>query len=164
MPIYEFYCQDCNTIYQFFCLSVNTDKIPGCPKCDNPKLERTVSIFSALSGELTDDEGEDGMPPIDEAKMERAMAMMAGESEKLDEDNPKQAADFMRRLSKEAGIKLGPKMEEALNRLEKGEDPDKIEEDMGDALDDDELFVLESQKKRLGKKAAPKRDDTIYDL
>ncbi|XCN71926.1 MAG: FmdB family zinc ribbon protein [Candidatus Electrothrix aestuarii] len=33
MPIYEFYCQDCNTIFNFFSSRINTEKRPDCPKC-----------------------------------------------------------------------------------------------------------------------------------
>ncbi|MDP3283707.1 MAG: zinc ribbon domain-containing protein, partial [Desulfobacterales bacterium] len=38
MPIYEFYCQDCNTIYNFFSKSVNTKKSPNCPMCKTSRL------------------------------------------------------------------------------------------------------------------------------
>jgi len=33
MPIYEFYCEDCNTLFNFFSRTVNTDKQPPCPRC-----------------------------------------------------------------------------------------------------------------------------------
>ncbi|HDQ00214.1 MAG TPA: zinc ribbon domain-containing protein [bacterium] len=163
MPIYEFYCKPCNTIYQFFSRSVTIEKIPGCPVCDNPKLDRAMSVFAALSG--TSDEDSDGeLSQIDEARMERAMAVLAKEAERIDENDPKQAANFMRRLSREAGVRLGPKMEEALSRMEKGEDPDDIEADLGDDLNEDELFVLESRKRNLIDPKKPRRDDRIYDL
>ncbi|MCK4728291.1 MAG: zinc ribbon domain-containing protein, partial [Desulfobacterales bacterium] len=37
MPIYEFYCEDCNTIFNFFSRSVNTTKRPPCPRCKQKK-------------------------------------------------------------------------------------------------------------------------------
>lgn len=164
MPIYEFYCNNCQTIYQFFSKSINTAKFPSCPKCENKKLQRAVSMFATLSNQQETGDDENGLPPIDESRMEKAMAMMAREAENINEDDPRQAANFMRKLSREAGIKLGGKMEEAISRMEKGEDPDKIEEDMGDSLNDDDLFLFESQKMSAKKKGKIKKDDTIYDL
>ncbi|GAB4377257.1 MAG: zinc ribbon domain-containing protein [Calditrichia bacterium] len=165
MPIYEFFCENCNTIYKFFSRTVNTEKIPACPHCDNEKLERRVSLFAVLSGKKDDSSGEDDMPPIDETKMEQAMAMLAKEADKIDENDPRQAAQFMRRLSDMAGIKMGPTMEEALHRMEKGEDPEKIEEEMGDLLEEDEPFLFEAKKMMKGiRKPKPRVDDTLYDL
>ncbi len=127
MPIYEFYCRNCNTIYKFFSRTVNTEKVPACPKCDNPRLERRVSLFSFVSGNKKESEGEDDLPPIDETKMEKAMAMLEKEAGQMDEEDPRAAARLMKKLSEATGLKLGPGMEEALHRLEKGEDPEKIE-------------------------------------
>ena len=104
------------------------------------------------------------MPPIDEAKMEKAMAVLAKEADKINEDDPRQAAMLMRKLSKETGLNMGPKMEEALSRMEKGEDPDKIEKEMGDLLDDEDPFLFEEQKRKSGVKSKIKRDDKLYDL
>ena len=42
MPIYEFYCQQCNTVYNFFSKTVNTEKTPYCPTCKDIKLERRM--------------------------------------------------------------------------------------------------------------------------
>ena len=41
MPIYEFYCPDCNTIFNFFCRRIVTDKKPACPKCGARKPGQT---------------------------------------------------------------------------------------------------------------------------
>ncbi|MDH3798752.1 MAG: zinc ribbon domain-containing protein, partial [Desulfobacterales bacterium] len=43
MPIYEFYCEDCNTIFNFFSKSVNTTKTPKCPNCKKKRLSRQMS-------------------------------------------------------------------------------------------------------------------------
>jgi len=164
MPIYEFYCDRCRTIYQFFSRTVNTEKIPFCPNCKDIRLQRIASVFSTISGNQGDTETDDDMPPIDEARMERAMNMLANEVDKIDEDDPRQAAVFMRKLASEAGIQMGAKLEEALARMEQGEDPDKIEEEMGDMLDEDELFLFENQKRKTRLKSKIKRDDKLYDL
>jgi putative FmdB family regulatory protein len=162
MPIYEFYCKKCNTIYKFFSKVVNTEKVPDCPKCKKSKLQRQVSVFSFSSGKK--DEGENDVPPIDESKMERAMGMLAQEAGKIDEEDPRQAAQLMRKLTDASGIKMGPGMEEALHRLEKGEDPEKIEQEIGDLLEGEEPFILDSKNKTGSKKPNPQIDDTIYDL
>lgn len=163
MPIYEFYCKDCHTIFNFFSKTVNTKKIPGCPKCPNQKLSRQISLF-AVTGRAEENSMDD--LPIDESKMEKAMAMMAREAEGMNEDDPRQAARLMRKLTDMTGMGLGPGMEEALARMESGEDPDKIEAEMGDLIDGEEPFVLPDKKgpKRSGKSQAPGKDDTLYDL
>lgn len=163
MPIYEFYCNRCDTIYNFFSRTINTDKTPKCPRCKTVKLKRRVSIFAALSGRKGD-ESEGDMPPLDEAKMEKAMSMLASEVGNMKEDDPRQAAQLMRKLSEATGLKMGSGMEEALARMERGEDPEKIEAEMGDLLEGEDPFLME-QKSGTGKKGAkPKVDETLYDL
>ena len=163
MPIYEFYCHKCNTIYNFFSKSVNTDKIPDCPKCGKVKLKRKVSIFATISGHKDEDSGE-GMPDIDESKMEKAMSILANEAGRINEDDPRQAAQLMRKLSDATGLQMGAGMEEALSRMERGEDPDKIEEEMGDLLEGEEPFIMEAKSKGGRKERKPKVDETLYDL
>jgi putative FmdB family regulatory protein len=164
MPIYEFYCKDCHTVYKFFSRSINTGKIPPCPQCKNPQLERQLSTFAAISGGKTEEAGEGEMPPMDDAKMERAMAMLAREADQINEDDPRQAAQLMRKLSDATGMRMGAGMEEALSRMERGEDPDKIEAEMGDLLEGEEPFVSEAKPKKAGNKPKPKVDDRLYDL
>ncbi len=93
------------------------------------------------------------------------MAMLARDADKIDEDDPRQAANLMRKLSDATGLKMGPGMEEALSRMERGEDPEKIEEEMGDLLEEEEPFLFDEQKRSVAKpKPKPKVDDTLYDL
>ncbi|MBN2035268.1 MAG: zinc ribbon domain-containing protein [Chitinispirillaceae bacterium] len=174
MPMYEFYCPDCNTIFTFLSKSVNTEKIPACPKCRRPDLSRMVSRF-AVTGKAAKrgDNGEggsvEGMPdlPIDESRMERAMEALASEAENIDENNPRQAADLMRKFSAMTGLKLGDKMEDALAKLEAGADPESLEAEMGD-LDENDLFKLDGAgaggAAKTLKRRAPLRDETIYDM
>jgi len=164
MPIYEFYCKRCNTVFSFFSKSVNTEKIPRCPNCKR-SLERRMSVFARISKGKSEQHEED-MPPVDEQRMERAMAMLAGEAEKMNEEDPRQAAALMRKLSDATGLQMGPQMEEALRRMERGEDPEKVEEEMGELLEGDDLFSFEGAKSgKGGKKAKPPIiDDKLYDL
>ncbi|HHO75538.1 MAG TPA: zinc ribbon domain-containing protein [Deltaproteobacteria bacterium] len=163
MPIYEFYCKKCNTIYNFFSRSVNTDKIPNCPKCGHVKLKKKVSIFAAISGRKEEDSG-GLMPDIDESKMEKAMAMLAGEAGGIDDNDPRAAARLMRKLSDATGLKMGEGMEEALCRMERGEDPDRIEAEMGDLLEGEEPFLVQSKSTGSRRKMKPEVDETLYDL
>jgi putative FmdB family regulatory protein len=162
MPIYEFYCGKCNTVFSFFSRGVNTTKVPDCPKCRRA-LRRQMSLFAKVT-RGKEEPAEDGMPPLDEAKMEKAMAMLAGEAEKINEDDPRQAAQLMRKLTDATGLTLGAGMEEALHRLEKGEDPDRIEEEMGDLLGEGEPFVVEGRGVKGSRKPRPSVDEHLYDL
>jgi hypothetical protein len=57
-------------------------------------------------------------------------------------------------------------MEEAISRMEKGEAPDTIEQEMGDRLEGDDLFSFEGMKKKaLGiEKLPPSHDEKLYEL
>lgn len=164
MPIYEFYCKDCNTIFNFFSKTVNINKKPQCPKCKSNTLTRQVSLF-AITGNAKEDSEMDDLP-FDEGKMEQAMQMLAGEADKINEDDPRQAANLMRKLSDMTGLELGPSMNEALKRMENGEDPEQVEAEMGDILENEEPFFMPGKKgKRIkAKRFAPLRDETLYDL
>jgi hypothetical protein len=63
-------------------------------------------------------------------------------------------------------MELGPGMQEALRRMESGEDPEQIESEMGEILGEEEPFLLSGKKGRIGagKRKAPLRDDTLYDM
>ncbi len=164
MPIYEFYCEDCNIIFNFFSKTVNTLKKPKCPKCKVKTLVKQMSMFS-FTGNVSEDKDIDDLS-LDEGKMEKAMQMLAGEAENINEDDPRQAANLMRKLSNMAGLELGSGMQEALSRMEQGEDPDKIETEMGDLLENEEPFLLPGKIniKKTAKRSAPTRDETLYDL
>ena len=168
MPIYEFYCRDCHTIFSFLSAEVNTNKTPPCPKCQQTKMQRQVSRFAISTGR-SDRDGPDDFPDLDDAAMEKAMMSLEREMQGMNEDDPRAMAKMMRKLSDATGMKLGEGMEEAMRRMEAGEDPDKIEDEMGDLLDDDgELFGEGSVKARLRAMAermnSPQIDDELYEM
>ncbi len=170
MPIYEFYCSHCHTVFNFFARRPDTTKQPACPKCQRPKLQRKLSRFAISKGRVEPGEGEDDLPPgMDEAAMEAAMSELAQEAEGINEDDPRQMARMMRKLFEKTGMQAGEGMEEAMRRLEAGEDPDKLDEEMGDLLDGDESPFGEAGRGRtLGNLAQklrpPAVDETLYDL
>jgi len=142
MPIYEFYCSDCHRIFSFLSRTVNTSKQPACPRCGRAGLTRRVSSFAISKGRKEEparpvEPDLPGLPPgMDEARLEQAMATLTREAEGLNEDDPRQGAQLMRRLFEATGMPVGAGMEEALRRMESGEDPEKIEEEMGAAMED----------------------------
>jgi len=123
-----------------------------------------MSAFS-FTGKAKEDSDMDDLP-FDESKMEKAMQMLAGEAENINEDDPRQAANLMRKLTDMTGLELGAGMQEALKRMEAGEDPDAIESEMGDLLEGEEPFLLPEKKGKgtAEKRPAPQRDETMYDL
>lgn len=162
MPVYEFYCADCHTIFNFLSRRVNTEGRPSCPRCARPGLERQVSRFAVSKGRT--EEPVEGMPDMDEEKLERAMMGLTGEMEGVDENDPRAMAKFMRRFQEATGMNLGSGFEEAMRRLEAGEDPDRIEETMGDLLDGENPFGGGGIRGLKRKYTPPAHDETLYIL
>lgn len=162
MPIYEFYCAGCHTVFNFLSRSVNTEKRPDCPRCGKQGLDRRISLFAISKGRKEEDADLPG--DLDEEKMAQAMEAMAGELDGVDEEDPKQAARLMRKLYEATGMKLGGGMEEAIRRMEAGEDPDKVEEEMGDLLEGEDPFSQGGVKALKKKFLPPTHDDTLYEL
>ena len=83
-------------------------------------------------------EGDDpSLPDFDDPRIERAMSELERDMEHLDENNPKHMAHMMRKMKDIMPPGTVPKeLDIAIKRLEAGEDPEKIEEDMGDVLGD----------------------------
>lgn len=172
MPVYEFYCHDCHTIFNFFSRRVDTDTRPACPRCGRSGLDRRASRF-AISRGRSESEGEDGsgLPAgFDEERLMQALSSMEGELDGLDEDNPKDAARLMKRLFNASGMRIGDGMAEAISRMEAGEDPEQIEAEMGDILEQEDPFAgaaggrLPSLATLRREMLPPARDETWYPL
>lgn len=162
MPIYEYYCDRCNVIFNFYSSRVNTEKIPACPKCDKKELTKQISTFATIG--KTKEESDEQFAGLDESKMEHAFESLMREAEHINEDDPKQMASLMRKFTSKTGLHLGDSMEEALSRMEAGEDPEQVEKEMGDALNEED-FSLESMKKRVARHGnLPVHDEKLYDL
>jgi putative FmdB family regulatory protein len=138
MPIYEFACPKCRKIFSFLSKRINPDRLPVCPKCGNKNLKKEMSRFAMTrrpSEPAADSGGADEgpMPDLNDPRIARAMAEMEKDMAHLDENNPKHMAHMMRKMQDIMPAGTMPKeMEVAIQRLEAGEDPEKIEEDMGD--------------------------------
>jgi putative FmdB family regulatory protein len=162
MPIYEFYCDDCNVVYNFFSAKIDTTTIPACPKCGKAELEKQISGFATLRNRGED--SEDPLAGLDETKMEQAFGSLMREAENVNEDDPRQMASLMRKFASQTGLNLGDTMDEAISRMEAGEDPDQVEQEMGDLLNDDDMSFEQLKKRHMLLKNKPKKDETLYVL
>ena len=161
MPVYEFLCRHCNRIFSFHSFKVETDKIPGCPKCGAEDLQRVPSRFGVNASRKAASKGDEGSgPDLDDPRMEREMMRLASEFEGMDENDPRQMAAAVRRMTELAGEPVTPAMEEMIRRLEAGEDPEQVEEELGDALEEE---MGEDGGGMFGG-AAPERDDGLYPM
>lgn len=163
MPIYEFYCSRCHKLFNFLARRPGVTKEPACPQCQG-NLHKQISIFAHI-GQASEG-GDDPLAGmnIDESKIEGALASLASAAENVNEDDPKQMAQLMRQFSQKTGMNLGDGMEEALCRMESGEDPDKIEQEMGDILEQEDPFAMAQTIRRTALQQPPAEDDTLYEL
>lgn len=155
MPIYEYYCKDCNRIFNFLVKSLSNQKFPDCPKCGAKELKKKLSKF-AVTGCHRKSKSDDSESTMDDPRVEREMMKLMNQAESIDENDPKQLGNLMRRMSDVTGEPLDGEMEEAVRRLEAGEDPEKIEEEMGDILGEDGPGG--------GMGGAPTYDDGLYEM
>jgi putative FmdB family regulatory protein len=170
MPIYEYYCPPCHTIFSFLARGLNSAREPVCPRCGRQPLEKQVSRFAISKGLREPSAAKDPLDNVDEAKMESLMAEMAssfGEDGEGGGENPHEMARMMQKLFQVTGMQPSDAMSEAIRRMEAGEDPDKIDEEMGALLDAEEPFLageggMQGRLRRFIE--PPNIDPELYDL
>lgn len=140
MPIYEFACSKCRKIFSFLSKGAATKNKPVCPKCGNKRLSKEVSAFAMIKGAAESNSVKDDgptMPNIDDRKIGKVMAEMERDMAHMDENNPRHMAHMMKKMKAMLPPGTLPKeMDIAIKRMEAGENPEKIEADMGDLLKD----------------------------
>ena len=166
MPIYEYLCEKCNRVYSFMAKSYQEtqEKQPACPKCGAKDLKRRMSAFSVAGTTKKSEDtggGEAGDDMLDDPRVEREMNKLMADAESIDENDPRQLGNLMRRMSEITGEQMEPEMEEAVRRLESGEDPEKIEEEMGDIFGDEDEEGMGGMG---GMGGGPSYDDGLYSL
>ena len=149
MPFYEYLCPRCNRIFSFFSHRVNPAETPPCPKCGGKKLKKRLSRFAVLGADRKSTGTAAASGPdaaagggtmdrigqkMDDPRMAGAMDRLMQEAGGLDESDPRQLGRFMRKMAEVSGEPVDRNLETAIRRLEKGEDPEAIEADMGDVL------------------------------
>jgi hypothetical protein len=114
----------------------------------------TSSTHNSAAGDAT------GNDPLSDPRTEREMMKLMSAAESMDENDPRQLGSLMRKMSDLSGEKLDGEMEEAVRRLEAGEDPEKIDAAMG------ELFgeAAEGSACGPGGCGAPSYDNGLYDM
>lgn len=162
MPIYEFYCRDCNVIFNFYSSRINTEKRPDCPRCGKKELSKRISTFATIG--KAKEESDDQFAGMDESKMERAFESLMREAEHINENDPKQMASLMRKFTSQTGINFGDSMEEALSRMEAGEDPEQVEKEMGDLFNEDNFSIEMLKKNGMRDTRRPIHDEKLYEL
>ncbi|MCC5841338.1 MAG: FmdB family transcriptional regulator [Opitutales bacterium] len=175
MPIFEFYSPQTHKIYSFFARSPGMgDAVPRCPDDPSAEMRKVVSSF-AVTGRAKEP-GDDPGADLDDPRMEAAMAEMEREFSGMDEENPdpRQMARLMKRMAALTGEKLPEAMEEMVARMERGEDPERLEEEFGDLLDaeggegPDGEFPGEgesaSARVRRLLRRSPRRDPELYEM
>lgn len=129
MPIYEYKCADCKRLVSIFFPSFQAAERriaageASCPRCGSLNLVRQMSRVTMLRA------GDANMRDLSDDPD----TLMDG----LNEDDPRSVARWARRMKDNMGeeMDMGPEFDQALTRIEKGEDPDKV---MGD-IDMDSL-------------------------
>ena len=121
MPVYEFHCQACNRYARLtYSFSEYDEATPTCPHCGSAEMKRRI--------------GRVALGRSEEAAMDSMLdeSALAG----LDAEDPRELGRFMRKMSREMGEDLGDEFGEVVDRLEKGQSPEQIEEAMPDLADD----------------------------
>ncbi len=163
MPIYEFHCAKCNKLLNFFSRKVDTTTLPACPHCGEA-LSRQVSHFATVrSGEFSDELGD---APFDESRMEDAVERFGDKLDSMgDGDDPRKSAEMMRQFSEASGLGFNRDIQDAIRRLEGGEDPDAVSADMDSILESGADPFAPGDRGRAGRRpAAPEKDSTLYEM
>jgi putative FmdB family regulatory protein len=117
MPTYDYLCRDCgnhNSIYQAY---EEYGVVPVvCRYCSSEKLERIIGRIRVARSE--------------ESRIESLADPSAWGD--FDESDPRSMAKMMRKMGNEMGEEIPPEFDEAIDRLEAGENPDEIEKSMPD--------------------------------
>lgn len=134
MPIYEYRCGQCHRKSSIFWRSIGTvdESKARCAHCGSPTLTRLVSKVRVIRG------GSKGGSDAEMAGGGDMDADMMNEFGGLDENDPRSLGKLMRKMASESGEEMGPEFNEIIGRLEKGEDPEKIEQSMGSMFGDAE--------------------------
>ena len=120
MPTYEYRCLNCRKRFEVYLSYDEYDtKDVHCVHCNSAKVQRKIGRIRIAKSEDSriDDLASDFSDP----------AALAGL-----EDDPQALGRMMRKMSNEMGEEMGPEFDEVVDRLEKGQSPDEIEQALPD--------------------------------
>jgi hypothetical protein len=174
MPIFEFFSPDTNKIYSFYARNSQQAKlIPVCPDGIAYRMERVISRF-AVTGRKENSRNEADRSDMDNPRLQAAMGELEHAISGMDDENPdpRQMGALMRKMADLSGERMDGTMEEVIRRLEQGESPERIEEELGPQLEqampdgdgsgEDPVGGAASGARRL-RKREPERDPRLYD-
>ena len=130
MPIYEYRCAGCKRRVSIFFQSFTTaerrvaEGEVECPNCGSKELSRLVSRVNMVRGGSAFDS--DSFGDFDDGED------MGGMFDGMDSEDPRAIARWARQMKEQLGddADLGPEFDRALARIESGEDPDKVMDDL----------------------------------
>ena len=116
MPIYQYRCLNCNRRFEVYLsyAEYGTHPVP-CAHCGSENVLRRIGRVRIAKSEesrlddLTDPGAFEGL-----------------------EDDPREMGRMMRKMSREMGEDLGPEFDEVVGRLESGQNPEDIENELPD--------------------------------
>ncbi|MGD2251538.1 MAG: zinc ribbon domain-containing protein [Anaerolineales bacterium] len=117
MPSYDYRCQDCRkrvSIYQTY--QEYGHQPIRCPECGGRNLQRLINRVRIARSE--------------ESQLESLADPSAWGN--FDENDPRSMARMMRTMGRELGEDLPPEFDEVVDRLEAGQSPEEIEQDLPD--------------------------------
>lgn len=116
MPSYEYRCLNCRRRFEIFMSYSDYGKKPiACPHCHSEKVQRKIGRIRVARS--------------DESRME---SLTGPDSLEGLEDDPRAMGRMMRQMSGELGEEMGPEFNEVIGRLEAGQSPEQIEQDLPD--------------------------------
>jgi putative FmdB family regulatory protein len=138
MPIYEYDCGECKHRVSIFFPSfsaVEARTATGenrCPRCGSADLTRRMSRVRTLRSVGSGASGDMGASGDDDDDMMGDMGGLAAGLEGLDENDPRAVARWARQMKETMGddMDMGPDFDRALARIESGEDPERVMEDL----------------------------------
>ncbi|GBD17084.1 hypothetical protein HRbin26_01998 [bacterium HR26] len=128
MPIYEYRCLACRRRFSVFYRSFSAvAETATCPRCGGMRTERLISRVTVLRGRADAGDFEEAKDSLDEELGAEDEDWPPLDEEGFpDTDDPRELAQWTRRMSEELGEPLDPVLDQALTDLERGADPDEV--------------------------------------
>ena len=120
MPIYDYFCLDCQKRFDVFLTYAEYGTRPvTCPTCKGANVRRRVPRVRVAKS--------------DDARMESLAGDFSDPNALAGlENDPKALGRMMRKMGSEMGEEMPPEFGEVVDRLEKGQSPEEIEKEVPD--------------------------------
>ena len=124
-------------------------------------MVKQLSTFAMTrrGNDAGEEAGGEAMPDMNDPRVEKAMSELERDMAHMDENNPRHMAQLMKKMKDIMPPGTMPKeMDIAIKRLEAGEDPEKIEADMGEVFGE-----MMGEASGGGASGGYSRDSGLYD-